>query len=112
MNFLRELRVKNQERQRLWPGNENIDVLFRAVEFSGESGELMNAVKKIYRLENEVAGNTAQRQELRQNLLDEIGDVLITLDNLAAEYDIDIEEVTKLKFNKTSHKVGISVFFD
>jgi hypothetical protein len=40
-------------------------------------------------------------------LADEIGDVLICLDKLAAQYGIDIAEATSAKFDKTSAKVGL-----
>lgn len=111
MTFLEQLRAKNRERQRLWTGPE-VDVLFRAVEFAGESGEVANAIKKIYRARNGIVGNNKTIDELMENLIEEIGDVLITIDLLANEFNIDLEEAAKTKFNKTSHKVNIPVFID
>ena len=110
--FLNTLRQKNNERQRHWVGAENVDVLFRAVEFAGEAGEVANAVKKVYRAQNGIIGNSKDINDLMTNLIEEIGDVLITIDLLANEYDIDLEQAVKSKFNKTSNKVNIPVFLE
>lgn len=112
MSFLSELRKKNNERQLKWTGSEKVSELFRAVEFAGEAGELSNAVKKLYRSRNGIAGNSISEKELLENLIDEMGDVLITLDLLANCYGIDLEKATKEKFNKTSQKVSIDIFMD
>jgi len=110
--FFKKLREKNNERQKLWAGAEHVDVLFRAVEFAGESGEVLNAVKKLHRARNGIIGNTKDINDLMENLIEEIGDVLITIDLLANEYDIDLEQAVKSKFNKTSVKVNIPVFME
>jgi NTP pyrophosphatase (non-canonical NTP hydrolase) len=112
MTFLHTLRQKNNERQKLWPGSENVNVLFRAVEFAGEAGEVANAVKKVYRSQNGIIGNNKDINDLMENLIEEIGDVLITIDLLANEYGIDLEQAVKSKFNKTSKKVNIPVFLE
>jgi NTP pyrophosphatase (non-canonical NTP hydrolase) len=112
MSFLDDLRNKNTERQKFWAGADNVDVLFRAVEFAGEAGELSNAVKKLYRAQNGIIGNSLSEKELYENLVEEMGDVLITLDLLAQHYNINLEEATRSKFNKTSKKVNIDVFLD
>jgi NTP pyrophosphatase (non-canonical NTP hydrolase) len=110
--FLTQLRQKNNERQKLWTGAQNVDVLFRAVEFAGEAGEVANAVKKVYRSQNGIIGNNKDINDLMENLVEEIGDVLITIDLLANEYGIDLEHAVKTKFNKTSNKVNIPVFME
>lgn len=112
MSFLKTLRLKNNERQELWAGSDKVDELFRAVEFSGEAGELLNAVKKLYRLRNKIAGNRDTEADLVENLIDEMGDVIITLDLLAECYGIDLEIAVRDKFNKTSKKVNIDVTID
>jgi NTP pyrophosphatase (non-canonical NTP hydrolase) len=110
--FLTQLRQKNNERQTMWSGAENVDILFRAVEFAGEAGEVANAVKKVYRAQNCIIGNNKDIHDLMENLIEEIGDVLITIDLLANEFDIDLEDAVKSKFNKTSKKVSIPVFME
>jgi NTP pyrophosphatase (non-canonical NTP hydrolase) len=112
MTFLHTLRQKNNERQKLWTGTEHVDVLFRAVEFAGEAGEVANAVKKVYRAQNGIIGNNKDINDLMGNLIEEIGDVLITIDLLANEYNIDLEQAVKSKFNKTSNKVNIPIFME
>lgn len=108
-DFLEELREANLNRQNEWPGYdpEKIGSLFRAAELAGEAGELVNAVKKLYRHENGIAGNKVSKDDLMVNLREEIGDVLISLDLLAIEYEIDLAECTIDKFNKTSNEVGL-----
>lgn len=110
--FFKKLREKNNERQKHWAGAEKVDVLFRAVEFSGEAGEVANAVKKVYRAQNGIIGNNKDINDLMENLVEEIGDVLITIDLLANEYGIDLEHAVKTKFNKTSNKVNIPVYME
>jgi len=107
------LRTANRERARQWPGNEAIDPLFRAVEFGGESGELLDAVKKLYRARRGIAGNKGKtEEELVQAVREEIGDVLITIDSLADALGIDVGPCVPMKFNMTSQKVGINVYMD
>lgn len=108
-DFLDQLRKANRERQRHWKGAEFArDPLFRAVEFAEEAGEVLGAIKKYYRAQNGIAGSGATLDDIKN----EMGDALITLDLLAAEYDIDLAQVTKDKFNQTSIKVSIPVLFD
>lgn len=109
-DFLKKLRAKNVERQLHWAGSDKVDVLFRAVEFAGESGEVCNAVKKLHRARNGITGNTVDEAAIMANLIDEIGDVIISLDMLANEFGIDLEEAASNKFNATSKKVNIDVY--
>lgn len=110
MSILNRLREKNIERQAHWPGSDKVGVLFRSVEFAGEAGELCNAVKKLYRADNAIKGNSSkERAPLLENLIEEMGDVLITLDLLAMEYDVDLEKALVDKFNATSLKQDIDV---
>ena len=97
-DFLNILRSKNIERQSKWNGSEKVDNLFRAV------------VKKYFRGSNNIKGNQKSLEEILENLEDEIGDVLITLDLLALQYNIDLQKCTTTKFNKTSKKVDIAVY--
>lgn len=106
--FLDLLREKNVQRQEEWPSDIIVDELFRANELAEEVGEVCGAVKKLYRHKHNIAGNTKSFEELRQNLREEIGDVMICLDLLANKFDINIEEVTREKFNKTSEKNGLT----
>lgn len=110
MDFLTELREKNIERSIEWCNGESPGPLFATVEFSGESGELADAVKKLYRVLHGMK-SSMNEEEARQAVEEEAGDVLITLDILCREFDIDLREVTRRKFNKTSAKYGLGVLF-
>lgn len=110
---LSALKTANVVRQGQWPGENKVDTLFRAVEFGGEAGELLDAVKKLHRANNAIAGNTGQSiGDLRQAVMEEMGDVLISLDMLATDLGIPLEDCVPMKFNKTSRKVGIPVEMD
>lgn len=112
-DFLIHLRSMNRKRQTYWDGYDQIDGMYKSNEFGNEAGEVMGAVKKLYRHDLGIAGNTTKsREELFTDLEDEIGDAIISLDMLADYYGIDIEKAAKSKFNKTSDKVGIEVKFD
>lgn len=106
--FLQRLRSANLERSKEWFSSSEVDTpIFRALEHGGESGEMQNIVKKLYRDDVGASGNKETRDELIDNLKDEIGDVLITLDRVAASYDLDLEQCATNKFNKTSIKNGL-----
>jgi NTP pyrophosphatase (non-canonical NTP hydrolase) len=102
-DFLTALRKLNGERAQAWVGDAPSDPLFWAVELGGETGEVLNEVKKLVR---EQLGWRGSRTTV-ENLADELADVLICLDSLARHYDIDLIEATIHKFNKTSFKVGL-----
>lgn len=100
--LLREVNIK---RKALWSGQEHMGSLFRALEVGGETGELQEAVKKHYRQANGITGTQASVEDIK----DEIGDVLVSLDLLAQEYDIDLSSAWQTKFNKTSIKYGLPI---
>ena len=103
-DFLKQLRNVNVARSTAWFGGDQPDALFDATEFAGEAGELCNVVKKLHRERMGYRGSTVGADDLAN----EIADVMICLDKLAAFYGIDIEEATRAKFNATSEKVGLN----
>lgn len=115
------LRFRNVQRNKEWDPDGQITGAFRALEFSGEVGELIemvtislltslsitsgriaNMVKKI---ERERMGLPGSRVTLFE-LSNEFADAQITLDLLAMHYSIDLGYATRLKFNATSEKMG------
>ena len=102
-DFLRQLRDVNRSRLAAWEGGAPADICFHATELGGEVGEVLNEAKKLHR---EVMGWRGSRSSV-DRLAEEIGDVLICLDKLAAQFDIDLAECTATKFNATSDKVGL-----
>lgn len=102
-DFLEELRRTNRERLDAWANGQDCGGLFHAAELGGEVGEALNVVKKLHREEMGWRGSRSTIEELT----DELADVLICLDKLAAYYDIDLASATVRKFNHTSDKVGL-----
>ncbi len=72
----------------------------------GELGEAANIAKKLNRERDGIAGNTVSAEDLHAELADEIADVAIYLDILAASEGIDLATAIASKFNRTSEKVG------
>ncbi len=107
MNQFQALRRANTTRQVEWDGDEvlvgPLGALFKANELAGEVGELCNVVKKLVREALDIRGS----QAMLIDLADEVGDVMICLDLLAAEYGIDLAYAVECKFNKTSEERGL-----
>lgn len=100
MSFLKSLRIANAKRDAQWDPDHKITPLFRAVELSGEVGELANLVKKLERHKLGLVGSTPSMAAVHE----EVADILICLDLLAMTYSIDLEKVTAQKFAETSKK--------
>jgi len=103
MDFLKQLRAVNSARLEAWEGGVKADPLFHATELGGEVGEVLNVAKKLHRESMGWRGSRATVDDLAE----EIGDVLICLDKLAAQFGIDLAVATTAKFNATSDKVGL-----
>lgn len=101
-------REANNKRQLEWPGYEHTDTTFKALEVCGEAGELAEAIKKLTRAERGIAGTTASLE----SVADELADVIISADLLAAHLGIDLAKATAAKFNKTSRKYSLQTLLD
>lgn len=114
------LREANLARQQEWDGSVKCDGSYKANEMGGETGEALEVALKLLELAVRVgkAQNTVKKLErerlgmrgskaTREQLEDELGDVLITVDLLAIYYGIDPDQAARKKFNKTSAKVGL-----
>lgn len=102
--MLDELRGANRERQKEWPGNEQCDVAFRALEVAGEAGEVAEAVKKYLRAERGIKGSTATIEDIAS----EMADVIVGIDLLADQLGIELPSAVREKFNATSVKYGLA----
>ena len=100
------LRDANKRRHEEWPNGDKIDLCFRALEMAGEAGELANKVKKLVRMNREITGTVEERETLMQEIADEMGDVVITVDLIGMELGIPFGDSIRAKFNKTSDKHG------
>lgn len=99
-----QLRAANTERQLAWTeGAGDPGLLFHAVELGGEAGEVLNVAKKIVRERSGWRGSRATVADLAE----ELADVIICADKLAASEGIDLWPSVVAKFNATSEKVGL-----
>jgi NTP pyrophosphatase (non-canonical NTP hydrolase) len=114
------LRDANEARQKEWDKDSRITPAYRANELAGEMGEalevaldlvelavkvgrLSNTIKKLERERMGIGGSRATVEHLAE----ELADINICTDLVAMEYDIDLDEATRAKFNATSEKVGL-----
>lgn len=100
------LREANEHRQKEWDAGDQITMAYRGNELAGEVGEACNIIKK---LERERLGIRGSRATLA-DLADELADVAVCLDLIAMKAGIDLDAATREKFNRTSRKVGLTVF--
>lgn len=79
---------------------------------AGEMGETCNAVKKLRRIEDQLANinepgrSLTERSEAVKAIGEEIADTVTYLDLLAAHLGIHLEDEIKAKFNAVSAKYG------
>lgn len=101
-----ELRDADTARQKEWwkDGAVQPSLAFRGNELAGEVGEACNVIKKLERERLGVAGSRATKQQLA----DELADVIICADLIAGAEGIDLGEAVCRKFNETSAKVGLT----
>jgi len=96
------LRKANKARQKEWK-MEYVPLSFRGNELAGEVGEACNIIKKLEREKMKCAGDASTKQELAE----ELADVIIATDLIAMQMDISLRDAVKNKFNKTSDKYGL-----
>jgi NTP pyrophosphatase (non-canonical NTP hydrolase) len=97
------LREANRERAKEWPGNNQADICFQALELANEAGEVAGKVKKLLRAQRGIGGTTANVEDIAL----EMGDVLVSLDRLADSLGINLSDAARNKFNETSRKYGM-----
>jgi NTP pyrophosphatase (non-canonical NTP hydrolase) len=115
----RRLRSQNVARANRWhpgfPDKEDPATAWTggdwAAAMAGECGEACNIVKKLRRIETghgatTHAGEKHEETELLPKLADELADVVIYTDLLAARYGLDLGEAVRNKFNEVSDKRG------
>lgn len=116
------LRNANAARQKEWDTDNRISLSWRGNEMAGELGEALekavslilmsaasgrasNIIKKIERERLGIAGSRATKEQLA----DELADVVICADLIAMDEGIDLMgQAVPAKFNATSEKVGLS----
>jgi NTP pyrophosphatase (non-canonical NTP hydrolase) len=104
MSSFNDLRSANVARQKEWDKDNKITLAYRGNELAGEVGEACNVIKKIDRERIGLPGSRASRQQLAE----ELADVVICADLIAMDEGIDLfGEAVPAKFNTTSEKVGL-----
>ena len=98
-----DLRMADMARQKVWDPTDQITPTYRATELAGEVGEACNVVKKLERERLGIRGSRATKEQLAE----ELADVIICVDLLAMEFGIDLGEAVRTKFNATSEKYGL-----
>lgn len=87
------LREANVVRQAEWdPSGHAKDLFWRMNELAGETGELCNVLKKLYRERVGVPGSRATKDQLAE----EAADVIICIDLLAIDAHIKAEHIQSL----------------
>ena len=79
------------------------NLAFHGLELGGEVGEAQNVMKKLDRWTQDIPGKINPGTGVPM-LAEELADVIICVDMIAAIYDIDLVESVVDKFNKTSDK--------
>lgn len=103
-DFFTKLRLANEDRQSEWDEDTKITVEYLGNAAAGELGEACNIIKKLAR---ERMGLRGTRGNI-DDLANELADVIIYLDLIAARFDIDLGNAIKAKFNATSEKYGLN----
>lgn len=78
---------------------------------AGEVGEACNVTKKILRLDHNIGMGDKPREDLINELKDEIADVFAYLDLLATVAGINLGEAIIRKFNRVSAEKGVDIFY-
>lgn len=105
--MLKALREANSTRQDEWENAKGkLSLSYFGNAIAGEVGEACNVIKKIERERLGLRGSRANISDLAE----ELADVIIYMDLLAADCGIDLEQAIKDKFNKTSIKYGLGTF--
>ena len=103
MTSFNDLRQATVTRQAEWDPNNNITLEYRGNELAGEVGEACNVIKKLARERIGLRGSLATRRQLA----DELADVIICVDLIAAAEGIDLDIHIAEKFNATSAEYNL-----
>jgi len=101
---LRDLRDANLTRQNEWDPTDAITASYRGNELAGETGQACNVIKKLERERLGLRGSRSGSIALAE----ELADVVICCDLIAAMYQINLDLAVIRKFNDTSEKYGLA----
>ncbi len=116
-----DLRAANIARQKEWDAKSVLDLSFKSNELVGEIGELIEKVVDLLlfsiasgrlanytkKLERERLGLKGSRATI-EDVGEELADIRIINDLVGLHVGINVDQVTRDKFNATSIKLGLS----
>lgn len=100
----RSLAQAVKARQAEWDPDGKISLLYHVLELVSEAGELGNCIKKHERERLGLPGSRSTHKAV----LDELADVQICLHLVANKLGVDLDEITRGKFNETSTRLNLS----
>jgi NTP pyrophosphatase (non-canonical NTP hydrolase) len=100
----RSLAQAVKARQAEWDPDGKISLLYHVLELVSEAGELGNCIKKHERERLGLPGSRSTHKAV----LDELADVQICLHLVANKLGVDLDEITRAKFNETSTRLNLS----
>lgn len=83
---------------------KEIGVAYCALGLAGEAGEVADKIKKLYRDQElhslDAVGKLLLFEENRTNIAKELGDVIWYVTALANEFDLSLEQIMKMNYDK------------
>lgn len=83
--------------------------LYPALGLANESGELLGKMKKVFRDNGGVLGNTVLGNARRTEMAAELGDVLWYVAELATQLEIDLNEIATANLHKLADRANRGV---
>jgi len=90
-----------------YPERDN-NLVYPALGMAGESGEVAEKVKKLWRNEGQTGAASLSEQK-KQELVKEIGDVLWYVNAMARELGVPLEEVARVNAEKLADRAKRNV---
>ena len=110
MNILERLRIKNLERDIAFGDRiKKWSLLEWGAQLAGETGELCNSIKKLKILEEEEPDSVIDIVLNRGKIEEELADVIISADLIAAKLGVDLEFIVTRKFNEISDRYKLDI---
>ena len=112
MPTIREITAISVKRSMRWHENKPWSSERYLLAALGELGEVANAMKKLWRVQDDISSITAPGREItsedqaREIIGEELSDTFLYLVLTAARLGIDLESQVVKKFNKTSDDYG------
>lgn len=83
---------------------KEIGIAYCALGLTGEAGEVADKIKKLFRDRElnslDATGRMILIDEVRYDIAKELGDVLWYITALANEFDLSLEEIAQMNYNK------------